>query len=260
LFSGKNMAGLFDIFGNRPAAPQPPESTQAQDAPVSPAPSSDEALFRQIAKAVLGDQLGRTGKNLIPESFILDRLKSGKLDYFKKTPGDCSTGTKVGSLGLSVTKFGSLGASSVGSLATMGALGTASTAIGLATFGVGLALLPLGFLFKHHAQAVAKEQATICQVSEGFSAELDSLHSAIQSRQITQEQANQILDQLQAAAWQALDTIYQECNASCYYKAAIKAIIMYEKVKVQRAYSGIGGGIAKPLIAFGLLGAGALAL
>lgn len=153
--------------------------------------------------------------------------------YYKKTPGDCGTaGTSLPAT-LKITPALSVGGSA---LLKAGAL-TMNPIIA----GAGAALAVLGDIFGifggHHAQAVAQEQSTLCDIVPAVNQALGVIDQALPAGQMTPDQAGQALDNIYSAYQTAVSKIVKdnasECNAACVYGRALRGIIAQRKLNLQ---------------------------
>lgn len=241
---------------------------------------ADVASYAQRSGAVGPDQL----------CFVHVCLLSGRLIYWKNQPGDCPQETKI-NLGISqqATKYGSLAGTGLGATASIaaiaghgtigaagfgaGAAGAAGTAAAAATV-VGLALIPLvvwGMISAHHKIAVAREQATICDVSQAYNKWEEVMESGIVLGQTAVSDAKSALNVIEPQLLQSLQAIVKGgCNAACYYQKGIRALNMYATEKLYDSLqpkryavnpaNPLGGiGIKSPLPKYLTAGAAAIA-
>jgi hypothetical protein len=185
--------------------------------------------------------------------------------YFKKVPGDCPLQSSYSfGPGAVVSKaggFAALGASSVAAGATLAAGGTGAVAAGgtaaagIATAAataatvIGLAVLPFtvwAAFTAHHAAAVAKEQANICEIISAVNPSFDQLDAAVQAGQISAQAYIAALEQLRLQAKNALKNsgVYQNCNAACYIEGYLNCVCDIRKILYQQSSSVAGGGDA----------------
>lgn len=163
-------------------------------------------------------------------------LRARQIFYWKNTPGDCPKQSSVaGGVGPQVAKSGLLAAGTLTSLASAGVFGGAAGATGFAaevssiavsgafaaaTAGIGLALVPVFMILAHHKAAVAKEQATLCEISafatQGF--------QAVAAANVDWKTRQQYFTQIASQALGSADSIKKTCNAACVYEGAIKAL------------------------------------
>jgi hypothetical protein len=162
--------------------------------------------------------------------------------------GDCGNNTSIG-LGVApeIGKIDSIAGAAVAGVATVGGLATSgigagaafaattagavTAAAGIITAGIGLVALPFILIFEHHAQAVAKEQHTLCDVVIAYDQFADQIEPLIQSGQITLQNAVQLLEQVQQQLQGALAGISQgsgkDCNAGCGFGYILNALVLY---------------------------------
>jgi hypothetical protein len=208
-----------------------------------------------------------TGVRGGPMCLTVASLIVGHLIYWKNKPGDCGTVTKI-SLGPSVGVVKGLGlassvaggAASIGGAVgagTAGAFGAGAGFAGAAATAasvVGLAALPFavwGMVNAHHKVAIAKEQATLCDVVVAANNFWDALESAMQQGKIVPDDAIAAIKQTEPQLLAAMKPIKKTspCNAACEMEYALRAIDLYN-VEVyypslrQAGASGIAGLIA----------------
>lgn len=208
-----------------------------------------------------------TGVRGGPMCLTVASLICGRLIYWKKQPGDCGTQTKI-SLGPAVGVAKGLGlassvagaASSVGAgvgAGTAGAFGAGAGFAGAAATAasvVGLAALPFavwGMVNAHHKVAVAREQATLCDVVVAANNFWDVLENAMQQGKILPDDAIAAIKQTEPQLIEAMRPIKKTspCNAACEMEYALRAIDLYN-VEVlypslrQAGASGVAGIIA----------------
>lgn len=205
-------------------------STVYTEAEVSP--------YAHRVGALIGDQL----------CLIVACLRINRIIYYKQSPGDCGSPTSGLSTTLAVSKGlsgGSSAAGAVGGLATAGSsFALAATGIGIV---VGIGALITGIIGAHHAAAVATEQATLCDLSNKWAQYASAVEQGVASGQYNLQDANTNL----ASAIQQLDAgiqhIYKSCNAACYYRKVLQALLIFNKEKVYPSL------VPKP-VAGGILG------
>lgn len=126
-------------------------------------------------------------------------------------------GAGIGIAGLT----GALSASSVA---------LASTAI-LAPIGIITGIV--AGIFQHHAQAMQREQNTLCAIIAPTNQSFAAIDKAFNDASITIEQANQELDNLQSAFNHFVAPITKmsnsSCNAACEYIRTVQALIEMRK-------------------------------
>jgi hypothetical protein len=150
-------------------------------------------------------------------------LRARGIIYWKNNPGDCPA--PVGASG-----FGSgqiVGLSGHAASGILGGLGAAGVLSGPATLGIGtavsLAVAGITDIFAHHAQAVANEQSTICQVAGYFNPLVKQLDSAVATGQISPSQGISYMQQICQQAASGLAGIMKSCNAACVYQGVLRA-------------------------------------
>ena len=167
-------------------------------------------------------------------SLCRDVNKVRRIPYYADNPGDCGTDKKVSIAGAGLSKgisIGGTGAGLVASAGSVGALGVGGAITAVATwasFGAGLALLPLAII-GHHSAEVALEKKTLCSVASGYNGFADQVDSGLQNGTVTLDQAMQLADQIQQQIITALAQGLKQCNARCYYTYAIKSLTLLNK-------------------------------
>lgn len=150
-------------------------------------------------------------------------LRARGLIYYKKTPGDCGSGPGAAGIGSGQI----VGLSGQAASGVIGGLGVAGVLSGPATLGIGtavsLAVAGISQIFSHHAQAVADEQGTICSVVNYFNPICKQIDAAVASGQISPDQGVVYMKQVCLQAINGLQTIYNKCNAACYYQSYLRA-------------------------------------
>jgi hypothetical protein len=158
-------------------------------------------------------------------------------DYFKKNPGDCGattvSGLSLSQLGIQAGQSGA--ALGVGALQVAGTIG--GVAAGAATAGIGLVTTVLLGLITHHKQAVALEQADLCQAVPDANNFLIGVDQAVAAGRLDFNSAPSILDQGLTAWRQEVGAILKDtggkCNAACVYEKCFQACIAIRKLKYQ---------------------------
>lgn len=200
------------------------------------------ATYIQIASSYKTNKMG--AGNFLATAVACQIVR--KILYWKKTPGDCPMqSTYSFGPGMAVSKaggFAGLGASSVAAGATLaGATGVAAGAA-LAATGIGLAVLPFtiwGMFSAHHAAAVAREQADICQIVSAVNPSFDQLDAAVAAGNLSAEQYIATIEQLRSQAKNALinSGVYQNCNAACYIEGYLNCVCDIRKILYQQSQS-----------------------
>lgn len=189
--------------------------------------------------------------------FVTSCLVTGRLVYWKNTPGDCPTQTKI-DLGAAAkantaVKIGSAGLSLYGAAFGVGAkagLFSALPSLPAAATGIGLAIaIPLavwGIISAHHKIAVAKEQATICDVSQAYDAWEQTAEYAIATGSMIAADVKAAVPQVEAQLMQALQAILKQCNAACFMQKGLKALNLYGVEKLYDSLSPHAQTISNP--------------
>ncbi len=152
--------------------------------------------------------------------------------YWKNVPGDCGSASGSGLSTISGVRLGA-GLASQGADALNTGLGLAGTAEKVANavpiVGSILSTITsvLSGIFAHHAQAVAREQSTLCAVIPQVNAFLDQIDQAYTLGQLSGPQAVQALETIYTQMNQGLAAIEKPtgCNASCVYLRELRGII-----------------------------------
>jgi hypothetical protein len=138
-------------------------------------------------------------------------LISRRMIYFKATPGDCGTqGYAISSPDLSVAR----------GLGSTASLDPEPISKGILS---GLAAIFGGF-GAAHAQAVATEQSTLCQVAVTFNQTIQALEQYVSSGQLSPDQASAILAQVVAQLDPVMAKIAKPCDAACGYRIGMQAL------------------------------------
>lgn len=175
-----------------------------------------------------------------------------KVLYFKKTPGDCPLQTSYSfGPGANISKaagIAGLGASSVASIGGLAGVSIAASAATAATV-IGLVALPFTIwaaFEAHHTAAVAKEQATLCEIISSVNPSFDQLDAAVQSGQIDAQTCITAIDQMRTQAKNAFRNsgVYQNCNAACYIEGYMNCVCDIRKLLYQQSSTVSGTGNA----------------
>jgi len=190
-------------------------------------------------------------------------LRARQLLYYKKNLGDCGTTTEISASALQKgAKGGLLAAGTLTSLASAGVFGGAAGATGVAaevssvavsgafaaaTAGIGLALVPVFAILAHHKQAVAKEQASLCEVVGFVNSGFPAIRDANVDWQTKKNYFNQIADQAVGALASVTQDSGSKCNAGCDEKYQIYALRdLFIMLYAQPPASNIIPGISDP--------------
>lgn len=160
-------------------------------------------------------------------------LRARGILYYKSKPGDCALPSMPSSstvkTGIQITESSLGAASTLGTLGVAGLAG-ATTALSVATLGVGLAAIPVLAIVQHHAAAVATEQATICNVAEMVNQAIPTADYQVQTGQLSPNDGITMMQYITQNAIQGLDTIKKSCNAACVYEACLRAHMDFSKI------------------------------
>lgn len=170
-----------------------------------------------------------------PMCLVVSSLMVGRLIYWKQKPGDCGTKTSI-NLGASVPiakGLGLAGSLSGGVGSGLGAFGAGGAIAGVATAAatvIGLVGIPIAVwasMSAHHKAAVAKEQATLCEVVVAFNNACDVWEAAMAAGQLAPDDARQAVFQLEPVLLSYTKQIKKTCNAACEMEYALRAIDLY---------------------------------
>lgn len=163
------------------------------------------------------------GRNKNVHNMVTGCLQLNRIPYCKAQLMDCGTPTSSTSdaaTGLRV-------ANEVGGVAA-----TALTGVPIGGGGPGLLSILAG-IFSHHAQAVAKEQETLCQVSTAYNQFADQIEQMLKTGQIALQDAIVTLQKVYYQLVAQLNTIEgpgtSGCNAGCFYHSALDALLAFNK-------------------------------
>lgn len=223
-----NVVQDFMVKANVAAAYDPND-------PLTPIYANLIALYAN--KTVFANNPSRDNATLIEGC-----LRAKKILYWKNTPGDCASATKISPSALQTgAKSGLLAAGTLTSLASAGVFGGTAGATGIlaetsavavsgafaaATAGIGLALVPVFAIIAHHKAAVAKEQGSICEAT-GF---LNEGFAAIVAANVDWKTKESYFKQITTQALGVTATVTQgskdakTCNAGCMIGNAMMAL------------------------------------
>ncbi len=182
-------------------------------------------VFDENSVAVYADRVGaQGGTNNWIRCLAIICLRANRLLYQKKTADDCGTATIP-----QLTGAGK--AASVATSIASTALGPLGGILAGAGQSSGLGLLSI---FTHHAQAVATEQGTICDVSLNWAGFAQAVEQALQQSQIGLQDAITKLDQLHKSLTSELATVSNpvQKNAGYGYTKALDALTLFNKEAV----------------------------
>ncbi len=183
------------------------------------------------------------------------QLLAGRLMYAKQAVGDCPKVTKINlgisstvSKGLGVASTGIAAASSISLLATGGAgigasaggsgvlLGGLPAVIGTTAGIAALVAIPLAVwaaISAHHKIAVAREQATICDVTQAYNQWEDTVEASLVTGQMIPADVKAAILVMEPQLMQALQAIVKGgCDAACYFQKNLKALNLYAVEKL----------------------------
>jgi len=140
-------------------------------------------------------------------------------------------GVKIGAAAIGTGTSAVTAISSIGGSSSLGfaAAGTAlSSVLGFASLGAGLVLAPLLAIVQAHAQAVQKEQSTICGVVNAFNTTVPLIDQSVGTGSITAAQGIAALQQFFSGLYGTLSSIAgagdssNPCNAGCEFQSVLK--------------------------------------
>lgn len=121
--------------------------------------------------------------------------------YWKNSYGDCGTATRVAPSATQIAGVATKGIPVIGSVI--------SNILGL--FGAG------------HAQAVATEQSTICDVANKCNSAIPQIDAAVASGALSVQDAISTMQKAMTMLIAELGTIKKDCNAACVYTSVCQA-------------------------------------
>lgn len=162
------------------------------------------------------------GKNKNVHDMVTACLQLNRIPYCKKQIADCGTPTNASS----GAAQGFAIANQIGDIAA-----TAMT--GVPVGGGGGLLSIVAGIFQHHAQAVAKEQDTICLVTTTYNQFADQIEQMIKNGQIALQDAIVTLQKVYYQLVAQLAVIEgpgtSGCNAGCFFHSALDALLAFNK-------------------------------
>jgi hypothetical protein len=113
----------------------------------------------------------------------------------------------------------------------------AGAALGPVTAGISIAVSAIVGLFStlinHHAQAVAKEQTTLCSAVPAANNYLNIIAQAVSGGLATPQDGIAALESLKGDFRSAVGSIYNDCNAACVMNMELDAIILVMESQFQ---------------------------
>ncbi len=220
--------------------------------------------FSDLAQLKLyADRVGATGSG-IPASVlevVIASLATNRITYCKSTQGDCGgpTPQSLGT-GASALNYTSQGLKTASSFVTAGSV--AGTAFAPVTLGLSLIGIPLLGIFRHHAQAVAREHQTLCQVADAWNQFAFNMEAQLRTGKTQRQDAEQALSQVHDQLVGALSGIEKPpFNAAMHYHKALDALLVFNKEVVIPKFSGgvLSGWTGKLLVGGAIVGGAKLA-
>jgi hypothetical protein len=181
----------------------------------------------------------------------------GEIAYVPGT-ADCAAAAGVTSGAQNDMKLVSTGAGLALSGVQIGLLAT-GTALGPVTLGISVAVSAIVGLFStlvaHHAQAVQKEQSTLCSAVPAANNYLKIISSAVASGQATPQDGIDALNSLLSDFESQVSSIRQgsdptasgECNAACVMQSELHAIVLVMQSQLQDLIAAESGAPAPTL-------------
>lgn len=194
------------------------------------------------AEAALADVISKSGvsSGTIPastQSLIQQAVAAGQLinaggsaAYIPGTADCAASGISGGARDLALAGSGAQMFLTTATSAQVGLI-----AAGPATLGISIAIAGIvgifGTLMAHHAQAVKKEQNTLCSAVPAANNYLNIIEQGVTSGQVTPAQAIQALQSLSSGFDTAVSSIRKMgggmCNAACVMTEMLRAIVEY---------------------------------
>ena len=156
--------------------------------------------------------------------YVVACLRVNRIIYWRNEPGDCGgqTGGRSGA-----------------------AVGFGVASAGLAATGAGAPLAfvttLLGGIFQHHAQAVKREQDTLCDVFTAFNSFADAAEANLQSGQWSVADADNALSQVHDQLTAEAGSIAHQFNAAYGVVKALDALQVFNSEKVFQERQGLLG-------------------
>lgn len=195
--------------------------------------------------AVYADRVGASGAPWI-RPMVIVMLRVNRLIYWKQTPnglvGDC--GSLARSSGVNTT--GIVGSSALTGVNIAGQTVAAGVkAIPIIGDVIGFATAIFGIFGAAHAQAVATEQATLCQVAIQYDNFADAIEQAIATGQMPLQDALAKLKSVTDSLAQGLASIEKPYNAPYGYHKAVNALALFNAEVV---YPSLAPGVASSAV------------
>jgi hypothetical protein len=171
-----------------------------------------ESIINEVAPAgLIGNGYGEPGFGFLTEAC----LRARAVLYYKSQPGDCGLPSQPNT-----------GAADIAAGAQIG--GAVASSFGAAIPGLGSIISLITSIFEAHAQAVATEQATLCQTSGQATQGIKAIDAAVASGAITPAQGLQALQQLAGTVTGGLQSILKTpTDAAAYYIGVMNAHVAF---------------------------------
>lgn len=137
-------------------------------------------------------------------------------------------GVQVGAAAIGAGTTGISAVSSISGAGFAAAGSTLASALSYTALGAGLLIGPLLGIIQAHAQAVQKEQSTICGVVNAFNSTVPLIDQSVASGSITAAQGIQALNTFFSGLYGTLNSIAgagssgNPCNAGCEFQSVLK--------------------------------------
>lgn len=199
--------------------------------------------------AVYADRVGASGAPWI-RPMVIVMLRVNRLIYWKQTPnglvGDCGSLARSG--GVNVT--GVVGSSAITGLNIASQAGANIAVAGVKAIPIigdviGFATAIFGIFGAAHAQAVATEQATLCQVAIQYDNFADAIEQAIATGQMPLQDALAKLKSVTDSLANGLASIEKQYNAPYGYHKAVNALALFNAEVV---YPSLAPGVASSAV------------
>lgn len=220
-------------------APYRPNSTLRGYAVLGAGAPDPAAIYAQIlaSSGVNPGAVSSSGAANIKASIAAAELLNNGAPAYVPGTASCAAAGGGSSSGANDLKL----AGSAGSLSLQAATTTGLIAAGPATLGISIAIAGIvglfGTILNHHAQAVQKEQSTLCSAVPAANNYLTIIDQALQSGQATPAEAIQALDSLESDFESAVSSIRKmgggSCNAACVMTLELRGVVAYRTALYQ---------------------------
>ena len=198
--------------------------------------------FQVDSEAILETVFPPNVRRLIPVydpggEFETD-ITSGQLhEYLNQA--QCAQAGRPADTGTNIARIGSqaTGLAASGLAAILPAV-AAIPIVGQIIAGVGAIFAGIGKIFSGHAQAVAREQGTLCSVVPEVNSALLAVDQDFAAGNIDYQQASIELDQIQAQFDAAVAPIRQDSPGKCNAACVIDRVVQAEVIARKQTYTG----------------------